>query len=270
MHEDLRNTTLSALRARLLSDGDPASARELEALLADPRSGARALGRQIQGRRERRQQKSQRLRRLFAREREAWARGLRWIAGTDEVGMGPLAGPVVAAAVVLPSSSADRLAGLNDSKKLSPLRRTELDREIRACASAVGIGSASRREIDRINIYQAGLLALQRAVLNLSRVPELVLVDARTIPALPCEQKAVVRGDAEVGSIAAASIVAKVYRDSLMEKLDTRYPGYGFAEHRGYGTPEHLEALHRRGPSPEHRRSFAPVREAEQFGPWPT
>lgn len=267
---NLSEKPLSALRASLLVESDPATPAELRALRADPRAGAQQLARQILARRSRLRDEAERLRWLFRRERDAWSRGVRLVAGADEVGMGPLAGPVVAAAVVLPSDRAAELDGLNDSKKLSAARRRDLDQMIRERATAYGIGSASRREIDQINIYQAGLLALRRAVMNLDPAPELVYVDARTIPSLAIKQHAVLRGDAEVGSIAAASIVAKVHRDALMEWLDTQYPGYGFADHRGYGTPDHLEALRRRGPSPEHRRSFAPVREAEELGPCPT
>jgi len=193
-------------------------------------------------------------------ERDYRAQGLQWIAGVDEVGVGPLAGPVVAAAVVLPERI--RLQGLDDSKKLTIAARERLDGEIRACARAICIGVAERDEIDRINIYQAGLIAMQRAVNGLQPSAEIALVDARTIPAIAVPQRAVKGGDAVVGSIAAASIVAKVYRDARMAELHRRYPGYGFAHNSGYGTAEHLRALAQRGPTPEHRRSFAPVRSA--------
>ncbi len=178
------------------------------------------------------------------------------MAGVDEVGVGPLAGPVVAAAVVLPDRVS--LRGLDDSKKLRPQDRERLDGEIRAQAVAVSIGEASSAEIDRVNILQATLLAMRRAVEALGTLDH-VLVDARTIPGVPVPQTPIVGGDGRDGTIAAASIVAKVHRDALMRRLDARHPGYGFARHKGYGTEDHLRALARLGPTREHRRSFAPV-----------
>ena len=186
-----------------------------------------------------------------------WRVGIRRVAGVDEVGMGPLAGPVVAAAVVLPPEL--RLEGVADSKALLPAVRERLEREIRRCALAVGIGLVEPDEIDRINIYQAGLTACRRAIAALGVVPEFVLVDGREIPDLPMPQSAYPKGDAFVCSIAAASIVAKVHRDALMRELDGRYPGYGFAKHMGYSTRAHFAAIRSLGPSPIHRRSFAPV-----------
>jgi ribonuclease HII len=171
--------------------------------------------------------------------------------------MGPLAGPVVAAAVVL--SDEIYLEGLDDSKRVPRATRQELARTIRKQALAVGIGVVSPAQIDRINIYQAGLLAMRRAVLGMSLAPDHVLVDARRVPGISIPQTALTHGDAIDGSIAAASIVAKVYRDSLMCELDRRHRGYGFDSHMGYATSTHLEALRELGPSPVHRRSFAPV-----------
>lgn len=172
--------------------------------------------------------------------------------------MGPLAGPVVAAAVVLPSDVC--IDGVSDSKALPRHRREALEAQIRECALGVGIGMVEVEEIDEINIYQAGLLAMRRAVAALPIVPQHLLVDSRRIPDLDIQQTCVDDGDETVYSIAAASIVAKVYRDRLMCELDERYPGYGFASHAGYATAAHLDALRRLGPSPIHRRSFAPVR----------
>jgi ribonuclease HII len=197
---------------------------------------------------------------LFRTER-ALGSGEELVAGVDEVGVGPLAGPVVAAAVLLPRGA--RLRGLDDSKRVAAAERERLDREIRASARAVGIGWASVEEIDRMNVYRAALLAMRRAVDALALRPELLLVDARRVPDVDVPQRAVPQGDGRVGSIAAASIVAKVYRDAWMCDLDRRHPGFGFARNAGYGTPEHLEALARLGPSPAHRFSFAPVREAD-------
>lgn len=180
-------------------------------------------------------------------------------AGVDEVGRGPLAGPVVAAAVVFASI---RPAGLRDSKKLSAKRREVLATEIKAVALAWGIGRASVAEIDRLNILRASHLAMQRAVAALPAAPAVVLVDGNRLPAFSVPAVAVIKGDDRVPEISAASILAKVNRDAEMGQLSARYPGYGLERHKGYGTAAHLAALRALGPSPEHRRSFAPVREA--------
>lgn len=178
------------------------------------------------------------------------------VCGVDEVGRGPWAGPVVAAAVVLDRGwDAD---GVDDSKRLTAAARTRLRREIEAHAE-VGTGQASVYEIDRMNILNAALLAMRRAVAALARVPECALVDGNRLPDLPCPATAVTRGDARSLSIAAASIVAKVERDRLMAGLAVDFPGYGWERNAGYGTPEHAAALERLGVSPHHRRSFAPV-----------
>ena len=179
------------------------------------------------------------------------------IAGVDEVGRGPLAGPVVAAAVIL--DPARPIAGLADSKTLSPLRREQLATEIRAKALAWALGRAEVAEIDRLNILQASLLAMQRAIAALSIVPEQALVDGNRCPPLACPCRAIVKGDATVPAISAASILAKVARDAEMGELHERYPRYGFAQHKGYPTAAHRDALRRFGPCPEHRHSFAPV-----------
>lgn len=186
-----------------------------------------------------------------------WRVGIAHVAGVDEVGMGPLAGPVVAAAVVLPPGTC--LDGVADSKALPAAVRERLDVEIRRRALAIALGVVEADEIDRINIYQAGLTACRRAVQGLGVVPGFVLVDGREIPGLSMPQSAYPKGDAFVCSIAAASIVAKVHRDGLMRALDARYPGYGFAQHMGYSTRAHFAAIRTLGPSPVHRRSFAPV-----------
>jgi len=179
-------------------------------------------------------------------------------AGVDEAGRGPLAGPVVAAAVILDPQRP--IEGLADSKVLSPLRREVLARLIREHALCWGLGRAETQEIDRLNILQASLLAMQRAVEALGRIPELVLVDGDRAPPLAYPVQTIVRGDATVQAISAASILAKVARDAEMSALDARYPGYAFARHKGYPTREHLLALDRLGVSPVHRLSFAPVR----------
>lgn len=194
----------------------------------------------------------------FSHEARAIAQGCQLVAGVDEVGRGPLAGPVVAAAVILdPQAIPD---GLADSKLLSAPRREALFDTILQQALAVGIGSASAIEIDRLNIRQATLLAMGRSVAALSLAPGLVLVDGNDPPALPCPCEAIIGGDALVCSIAAASIIAKVTRDRMMARLGQRYPAYGFAGHAGYGTAKHRAAIKEHGPCPAHRYSFAPVK----------
>jgi ribonuclease HII len=188
--------------------------------------------------------------------------GIPMIAGCDEVGRGTLAGPVVAAAVVL--DAARPIVGLADSKALSARRREALAALIRERALGWAIGEASVDEIDRVNILQATLLAMQRAVAALHLRPSLVLVDGNRAPELPMPARAIVGGDALEPAISAASIVAKVYRDRLMVELGARHPGYGFERHFGYGTIAHKQALAKLGPCPVHRRSFAPVRQALQ------
>ncbi len=180
------------------------------------------------------------------------------VAGVDEVGRGPLCGPVVTAAVILDPSRP--ILGLNDSKKLSEARRERLFDEIREKALAWCIGRAEVEEIDRLNILQATFLAMQRAVAGLAVRPSLALIDGNRCPVLEVPAAPVVQGDGRVPAIAAASILAKVSRDREMAALDALYPGYGMAGHKGYPTPAHLEALRRLGPTPIHRRSFAPVR----------
>lgn len=194
-------------------------------------------------------------------ESALWAEGLAVVAGCDEVGRGPLAGPVVAAAVILPRGLS--LAGLDDSKKIEAARRESLHELILASAEAIGLGRAEAAEIDRLNILQASLLAMRRAVEALGRPLDGLLVDGTfTVPGVACRQVALVAGDGRSVSIAAASIVAKVTRDAELMQLDAVYPGYGFAGHKGYPSPAHLAALARLGPCPQHRRSFAPVRAA--------
>ena len=201
---------------------------------------------------------------MLRHERTLWAQGVTRVAGVDEVGVGPLAGPLVAAAVILPPECPVR--GIDDSKKLPPARREALRVAIEACAIAVGIGIVEAGEVDRLNTYWASIEAMRRAVAALPVAPQQVLIDARHIPGLAVPQVALVKGDARSYSIAAASIVAKVRRDAMMTALEERYPGYGFARHMGYGTAEHLAALARLGPCPAHRRSFQPVAQARLPG----
>ena len=182
------------------------------------------------------------------------------IAGVDEAGRGPLAGPVVAAAVIL--DDLKPIAGLADSKILTEKKRERLFDEIRARALCFSVAQASVDEIDKLNILQATLMAMRRAVEGLRLAPKLVLVDGNRLPVLRIRAEAVVGGDALVAAISAASIVAKVHRDRWCAQLHAQYPAYGFADHKGYGTPQHLAALRQLGACPEHRRSFAPVAQA--------
>jgi ribonuclease HII len=183
------------------------------------------------------------------------------VAGIDEAGRGPLAGPVVAAAVILDPERPIR--GLADSKLLTPERREVLAKRIRDRAIAWSTGQADVSEIDTINILHATMLAMCRAVAALPITPEEALVDGNRCPDLSCRVRAIIKGDRDVKSISAASIIAKTTRDAMLRELDKVYPAYGFAQHKGYGTPEHLAALDRHGPCPIHRRSFAPVLQSE-------
>lgn len=204
----------------------------------------------------RRRAENRRLQKLLELEQTYWDRGLTLIAGVDEVGRGPLAGPVLAAAVVLPPGVAIR--GVDDSKKLTAERRAELYDEIRAKAVAIGVAGASTREVDRINILRASHLAMKRALERLRCTPEHVFVDGLPVAELGPAHTAVVDGDAKVHCIACASIVAKVVRDRIMHLLASRYPGYGWETNAGYGTVEHRGAIVELGLTPHHRRSFEP------------
>jgi ribonuclease HII len=197
---------------------------------------------------------ARRLTRLLKRERELWASGIERICGVDEAGVGPLAGPVVAAAVFFPPGVG--LKGVDDSKKLLPERRERLAIEIRERAVSWAVAIVEPDEIDRLNIYRASLAAMGRAVDGLAVKPQHVLIDARRIPGCDLPQEPIVGGDALCHAIAAASILAKVARDALMRDYETVYPGYGFAEHKGYTTAAHRDALRKLGPCPIHRKSF--------------
>jgi ribonuclease HII len=203
-------------------------------------------------------------------EKEAWQSGLFFIAGIDEAGRGPLAGPVVAAAVAferepLEKGGAEFFAGLTDSKALTEKRREHFFEQLQSY-SFVRIGCAviGQDVIDEINILQATWRAMAEAVAQISPLPDLALVDGRPVRGFPCKSKSIVKGDAQSLSIAAASIIAKVTRDRLMTELDVQFPHYGFARHKGYGTKAHLAAIHRHGPCPHHRKTFRPVSELNQ------
>jgi ribonuclease HII len=260
---DLRRIPLAELRARAREAAGRSRRRLAEALGGDGRAGARELAEDCRRRAERERAERRRIAALFALRRRLLKSGVRMVAGVDEVGMGPLAGPVVAAAVILPESV--DLLGLDDSKRLDRARREALAERIQVQALAFSVAEVPPDEVDLRNIYRAGLEAMRRAVTALAIAPEHVLVDARTIPGVSAPQTSIVGGDARDGSIAAASIVAKVYRDARMRELDALHPGYGFARHMGYATREHLSALRRLGPCAIHRRSFSPVSQPELF-----
>jgi ribonuclease HII len=231
----------------------------LQKLRRDSRTGARKLYQVLLRRSKEQSNENRRLEAMLHFERVLWRAGITRIAGVDEVGIGPLAGPVVAAAVTFPPQT--MIEGIHDSKLLDASTRERLDVEIRLKASGIGIGIVEIDEIDRVNIYHAGLRAMQLAVAALPDVPQHVLVDSRTIPGIQMPQNCFDKGDGINFSIAAASIVAKVHRDRLMTELDSVYPGYGFAEHKGYATPVHQAAIRKLGPCPIHRKSFDYIRE---------
>jgi ribonuclease HII len=197
---------------------------------------------------------TRRLARLLTRERELWGEGYCRVAGVDEAGMGPLAGPVVAAAVIFRPGEGVR--GVDDSKTLTPAQRDDLAGRIRETALAWSVAEMPAREIDLLNIYWAGVEAMRRALAGLAAEPDFVLVDGRQIPRVVTPQERCVKGDARHHAIAAASILAKTVRDAAMVAADGQYPGYGFADHKGYATAAHRDALRRLGPSPIHRLSF--------------
>ncbi len=261
---------LAEIHRRVVIEARPLDAATEAALRADPRPGAKAILDAVARRRMENRAEGQRLRQLLRFESALWAGGVLHVAGVDEAGMSPLAGPVAAAAVVFTPGS--RIPGVDDSKKLDAATRDRLAAEIRTSAVAWSVAFAEVEEIDCINIYWAGLLAMRRAVEGLSLMPQHLLLDARRLKDLSIPQQAIVKGDSLSLTIAAASILAKTTRDALMHKLDTEYPGYGFAKHKGYPVRAHLAALERLGASPIHRRSFAPVRTVlglPPLPPWP-
>jgi len=264
--EDLLSKSIPELSVLFLERRRPVPKGLLEALDVDRRQGAQQLAKRIRVRYRSNRSEGQRLHVLLRFEIELWSEGYALIAGVDEAGMAPLAGPVVAGAVILPQNY--KLRGLNDSKKiLDAEKRDELAIQIKQDAVCWSVGFAEVEEIDKINIYHAGLLAMQRAVQGLGSLPDFILVDARKIPNCAVPQRGIIRGDALSASIAAASIIAKTTRDAHMLQLDELYSGYGLASHKGYPTPEHCRALKTLGALPIHRRSFARVREVLGLDP---
>jgi ribonuclease HII len=259
MSRGVTNLSLKEIQQKYSASDALISPQILRRLQRDSRIGARKLYRTLARRFDAQGRERRRLDAMLHFERVLWKAGVTRIAGVDEVGIGPLAGPVVAAAVVFPPET--EIGGIDDSKALDEETRQRLDEEIRSRASEISIGVVEVDEIDRLNIYHAGIRAMQIAVSSLPVPPQHILVDSRTIPGLSQPQNSFDKGDGLNFSIAAASIVAKVYRDRLMADFDSAFPGYGFAEHKGYATPAHQEAIRTMGPCAIHRRSFDYIRE---------
>ena len=264
--EQLLIKSIPELRERFVDRARPVPKGLVEALELDTRQGAHHLAKLIRDRWRKNRAEGQRLHNLLRFEIDLWDQGVNLIAGVDEAGMAPLAGPVVAGAVILPRNY--KLKRLNDSKQiLDTTVRDELAQQIKADAVVWSAGIAEVEEIDTLNIYHAGLLAMRRAVEGLTSRPDFILVDARRIPHCSTPQRGIIKGDTLSASIAAASIIAKTTRDAIMTELDAVLPGYNFATHKGYPTPEHCRCLKELGATPIHRRSFARVREALGLDP---
>ena len=228
-----------------------------EELILDGRAGVQAAISKRKHELQKRVDEDLRLEKMLAYENELYAQGIDLIAGVDEVGRGPLAGPVVAAAVILPKAC--KIPGLNDSKKIPKSKHKEIYEDVLQNAIAIGIGVKDNQVIDQVNIYEATKLAMMEAIGQLEPQPQHLLIDAMKLD-LPIPQTSIIKGDANSLSIAAASIVAKVTRDQMMEEFDREYPGYDFAQNAGYGTANHLAGLDKLGVTPIHRRSFEPVK----------
>lgn len=228
-----------------------------EELILDGRAGVQAAISKRKRELQKQVDEDLRLEKMLAYEKELYAQGIDLIAGVDEVGRGPLAGPVVAAAVILPKAC--KIPGLNDSKKIPKSKHKEIYEAVLQNAVAIGIGIKDNQVIDQVNIYEATKLAMMEAIGQLEPQPQHLLIDAMRLD-IPIAQTSIIKGDANSLSIAAASIVAKVTRDQMMEEFDREYPGYDFAQNAGYGTANHLAGLHKLGVTPIHRRSFEPVK----------
>ena len=228
-----------------------------EELILDGRAGVQAAISKRKRELQKQVDEDLRLEKMLAYEKELYAQGIDLIAGVDEVGRGPLAGPVVAAAVILPKAC--KIPGLNDSKKIPKAKHKEIYEAVLQNAVAIGIGIKDNQVIDQVNIYEATKLAMMEAIGQLEPQPQHLLIDAMKLD-LPISQTSIIKGDANSLSIAAASIVAKVTRDQMMEEFDCEYPGYDFTQNAGYGTANHLAGLHKLGVTPIHRRSFEPVK----------
>lgn len=254
----IRGKTIREIK-EWLEEQSSISQETLDELLTDSRAGVLKLVQSYLKEQERKEKEAVRKEAMWKFEREYWAKGYQVIAGVDEAGRGPLAGPVVAAAVILPPDF--NVTGLNDSKQLSAEERRQLKMRIEQGAVSVGVGMVDAEYIDTHNILQATYQAMRLALQQLTPCADFILTDAVMIPGVATPQKGIIKGDTLSHSIAAASIIAKTTRDEWMINAAKKYPAYGFEHHMGYGTPEHLEALQNWGPCPIHRRSFAPVRD---------
>jgi ribonuclease HII len=265
-----RRLSLSELRERYVDRERPLPEAIEDELRSDPRPGARAILDAVARRRRDNRSEGQRLRMMLRFETNLWAQGVSHVAGVDEAGMSPLAGPVAAAAVILAPGT--RIPEVDDSKRLDAETRERLAPVIKQRAVAWAVAFAEVDEIDRINIYWAGLGAMRRAIEALIPAAQHLLIDGRKLRDVALPQERIVGGDGRSLSIAAASILAKTSRDARMRELDVQFPGYGFAQHKGYPVAEHVRALGKLGACPIHRRSFAPVREIlglPPLPPWP-
>src|SRR6184192_3216170 len=264
--EEILAKSIPELKDRYVERERPVPKGFVEALENDARQGAHHLAKLIRERWRKNRAEGQRLHNLLRFEIDLWEQGFNLIAGVDEAGMAPLAGPVIAGAVILPRNY--KLKKLNDSKQiLDESVRNELAEQIKQDAVVWAVGRAEVEEIDSLNIYHAGLLAMRRAVEGLASQPDFILVDARRIPHCTHPQRGIIKGDTLSASIAAASIRAKTTRDALMAEFDSLHPGYNFATHKGYPTPEHCRLLKELGAAPIHRRSFARVRQVLGLDP---
>ncbi len=250
---DYSRLTIAEL-AKILARKDSLQPEEIHMLQSDRRQGAAELLRRFERRKELERAEQKRLQKMLAEENKLWQQGYKHVAGVDEAGRGPLAGPVVAAAVIFYPGTV--IPGINDSKKMSARKREQLTDLIEEKAAATAVGIATREDIDRLNIHVASMLAMRRALESMALEPDYVLVDGFLIRTYPKKQRAIKGGDALSISIAAASILAKVTRDCLMLDIHDSFPHYGFSQNKGYGTAGHISALNRYGPCPEHRRSF--------------
>lgn len=259
MRMNIKKMSLKRLQQLIHERGPAVYDEVVSALGSDPRGGAQKLVRYCHTRMAEWQREQERIGRMFSYERQLWAMGYKLVAGLDEVGRGPLAGPVVAVAVILPGEAV--IPGLDDPKRLSGKRRQEVYDQIRSQALSIGVGMVHPEGIDEANVMMATYKAMVKAVNDLPIAADYLLIDSLHLPNVTQPQAPIVGGETQSCSIAAASIVAKVLRDEHMIEMNKLYPKYGFANHKGYGTLEHREALERLGPCPIHRKSYEPVRD---------
>lgn len=256
---NIKKMSLKELQVLINERGPEVYAEVIAVLGTDPRGGAQKLVRFCQARLQEYKRERDRISRMFSYERQVWAMGYSLVAGLDEVGRGPLAGPVVAAAVILPNELV--LPGIEEVRRLTGKKRQDLYAQVKESALGIGVGMVHPDGIDEANVMMATYKAMVKAVQNLPVAPDYLLIDSLHLPGVTQPQAPIAAGDSQSCSIAAASLVAKVTRDDYMVEMDKLYPQYGFASHKGYGTLEHREALERYGPCPIHRKTYGSVRE---------